>query len=46
MADANPPLAFLTGATGMIGSHLAERLLAMGWRVRALVRKTSDSGLL
>jgi nucleoside-diphosphate-sugar epimerase len=46
MADANPPLAFLTGATGMIGSHLAERLLSMGWRVRALVRKTSDSGLL
>jgi len=44
MSDA--PLAFITGATGMIGSHLARRLLDEGWRVRALVRPTSDVRLL
>jgi 2-alkyl-3-oxoalkanoate reductase len=30
--------ALVTGATGFIGSHLAERLVAEGWSVRALVR--------
>ncbi|HUX00253.1 MAG: NAD-dependent epimerase/dehydratase family protein [Phycisphaerae bacterium] len=46
MADARQPLAFITGATGMIGSHLARRLLDEGWRVRALARRTSDTALL
>jgi len=46
MADAKQPLAFITGATGMIGSHLARRLLDEGWRVRALARATSDTALL
>ena len=46
MAEANTPLAFLTGATGMVGSHLARRLLDEGWRVRALVRSSSDTALL
>ena len=32
------PLAFVTGGTGFVGSHLAEELLGRGWRVRALVR--------
>ncbi len=35
-------LALVTGATGFVGSHLAEALAAGGWRVRALARPTSD----
>src|SRR5688572_6415712 len=31
-------VALVTGATGLLGSHIVERLLADGWRVRALVR--------
>lgn len=38
--------ALVTGATGFIGTHLVERLLAGGVRVRALVRPTSDTSLL
>ncbi len=33
---------FLTGATGFVGSHLAEALLADGHQVRALLRTTSN----
>src|SRR5688500_12842149 len=36
-------LAFLTGATGFVGRHLVERLVADRWRVRALVRPTSNT---
>lgn len=32
----------ITGVNGFIGSHLAERLVAAGHRVRGLVRRTSD----
>ncbi|HLF14296.1 MAG TPA: NAD-dependent epimerase/dehydratase family protein [Bacteroidota bacterium] len=32
----------ITGATGFIGSHLAERLHARGHSLRAIVRKSSD----
>lgn len=34
--------AFVTGATGVLGLNLVERLLAAGWDVTALHRKTSD----
>lgn len=35
--------ALVTGATGMVGRHIAERLLADGWTVRAMVRDTARS---
>ncbi len=35
-------LALVTGATGFIGSHLADILLEKGYDVRCLVRKTSS----
>src|SRR5207253_3369066 len=40
------PLNLITGATGLIGSHVAERLIGEGERVRAVVRPGSDTGLL
>ena len=33
-----PSVALVTGATGLVGSHIVDRLLADGWRARALVR--------
>lgn len=36
-------IALVTGATGFVGGHLAERLSRSGWTVRALVRSTSDT---
>lgn len=36
-------LVFLTGATGFIGSRLAQRLVARGDRIRCLVRRSSDT---
>ena len=36
----------VTGATGFIGGHLAERLVREGYQVRCLVRPTSDTSLL
>lgn len=32
------PLAFVTGATGLLGNNLVRELIAGGWRIRALVR--------
>jgi nucleoside-diphosphate-sugar epimerase len=36
----------ITGATGFIGGHLAERLVGEGHRVRCLVRSSSDTSRL
>jgi len=36
------PAALVTGATGFVGSHLVDVLLEKGWRVAALVRKSSN----
>ncbi len=40
------PTSLVTGATGLLGSHITERLAARGDRVRALVRPTSDTRFL
>ncbi len=37
---------FVTGGTGLLGSHIIEKLLARGEPVRALVRNGSDTSLL
>src|SRR5438552_13838672 len=41
-----PSSCLITGATGFVGSHVAEACVARGMRVRALVRPTSDTKLL
>ncbi|CAO3424175.1 GDP-mannose 4,6-dehydratase (EC 4.2.1.47) [Azospirillum doebereinerae] len=39
MAHASPPRVFITGLTGMVGSHLADHLLAhTDWEVHGLLR--------
>ncbi|MFZ4620601.1 MAG: NAD-dependent epimerase/dehydratase family protein [Bacteroidota bacterium] len=40
------PIAFVTGGTGFIGSHLIDRLLSKGYHVRALVRTPKKLGFL
>src|SRR5262249_44049523 len=43
MSTDSPKTLFLTGATGLVGSHAAEEAIRRGHRVRALVRPTSDT---
>jgi 2-alkyl-3-oxoalkanoate reductase len=38
--------ALVTGATGLVGSHIVERLVADGWSVRALVRDAAAAAWL
>jgi nucleoside-diphosphate-sugar epimerase len=44
--DHDRPHDLVTGATGMLGSHIAEKLVARGRNVRALVRPGSDTRFL
>lgn len=39
-------LALITGASGLVGSHLVERLRHDGWELRALVRDRAHAGWL
>jgi 2-alkyl-3-oxoalkanoate reductase len=43
MGTPSPKTIFVTGATGLVGSHATEEALQRGHRVRALVRPTSDT---
>ena len=41
--SSSPKTIFVTGGTGLVGSHVVEEALARGHRVRALVRAHSDT---
>jgi len=37
------PIAVITGANGFVGSHLSELLLSKGWKVRSIIRSSSNT---
>ena len=39
-----PPICLITGATGFVGSHLAEACASHGYAARGFVRPGSDIG--
>lgn len=41
--DHSSPLIFVTGGTGLVGSHVIEEALRRGYRVRALARASSNT---
>jgi nucleoside-diphosphate-sugar epimerase len=43
MDTTSPKTIFITGATGLVGSHAVEEALKRGHRVRALIRPSSDT---
>lgn len=43
MASDGQPLLLVTGATGFVGSHVVDRAVAQGMRVRAFVRNNSST---
>ena len=45
-APGSDSLSLVTGATGLLGSHIAEQLRGQGRPVRALVRASSDTRFL
>jgi nucleoside-diphosphate-sugar epimerase len=42
MSNDRPRTIFVTGATGLVGGHVVEEALSRGFRVKALVRASSD----
>lgn len=46
MSNFNNRKALLTGATGYLGSHLAEKLLLEGWDLSIIIRPSSNLGVL
>jgi nucleoside-diphosphate-sugar epimerase len=45
-ADSRGDTCLVTGATGFVGGHLTERLVRVGYRVRCLVRESSNTSVL
>ncbi|WP_074310915.1 NAD-dependent epimerase/dehydratase family protein [Singulisphaera sp. GP187] len=43
MSTIRPKTIFITGATGLVGSHVVEEAIRRGHKVRALVRASSDT---